>query len=259
MSDLADYTQQNGRAWDAIAELRDTQFPGAEYFLQGGCTIPKDLQDAVGSVQGRSLLHLQCATGADTISWSILGADAVGVDISPKQIAIAQKKAQDAGVSTRFVAADVLDLPADLQNASFDFVFTGGGALVWLPDIGLWAQTVAAALKPGGRLILDEEHPVAQVLWAEDGVIKIDSDYFGRHQAEVHKGWAHFKGGENAQETKYEFSWPLGDIITALARSGFRIESLAEAPSRAAYRFGDELDQVKALPGEYLLIAKKES
>ncbi|MEM7131743.1 MAG: class I SAM-dependent methyltransferase [Chloroflexota bacterium] len=257
MNDITSYTKQNSRAWDEIAHIREKKFPPAEHFLQGNCTLPQNIREAAGPVQDKSLLHLQCASGTGTLSWSVLGAHAIGVDISPKQIAIAQQKAQDAGLSTSFIAADVYALPNDLQNETFDVVFTGGGALVWLPDIEKWAQIVVAALKPGGRLILEEEHPVAQVLWAEEGMIKMDSDYFGRHEAEEHRGWSHFKGGEEAQETKYEFSWPLGDIITGLARAGMRIESLEEGPSQAEYRFGAQLTQVARLPGEYLLIARK--
>lgn len=258
MEPTTHYTQQNGRAWDEIALIREKKFPTADYFRQGGCTLPQEIRDAVGPVEGRSLLHLQCATGTGTLSWSVLGAQAIGVDISPKQIDMAQQKAQDVKLSTRFVVADVLALPAELQNESFDIVFTGGGALVWLPDIERWGQTVAAALKPGGRLVLEEEHPVAQVLWSADGIITLDSDYFGRRQAEVDQGWSHFEGGEDAQEAKYQFSWPLGDVVTALAKAGMRIELLEEAPSNAKYRFGAQLEQVARLPGEYLLVATKE-
>lgn len=258
MPDISKYTQQNARAWDEIAEIRDKRFENAAYFRTGKHVLSQEVIDAAGVVSGQKLLHLQCATGGDTLSWSILGADAVGVDISPRQIAIAQQKAKDAGLATRFVAADVYALPPDLQRGDFDIVFTGGGALVWLPDIERWAEVVASALRPGGRLVLDEEHPLAMVLWAEEGTIKIDSDYFGRHRAEEYRGWSHFTGGEDAQELKYEFAWPLGDIITALANAGFRIRSLREAPSRARYRFGDRLDEVASLPGEYLLIATKD-
>lgn len=257
MAELGDYIEQNRRAWDAIAEVRARKWPAADFFAAGGSLLDERVRNAAGEVTGRTLLHLQCATGEDTLSWAGAGAIATGVDISVAQIAIAARKAADAGLTARFVAADIYDLPADLRAGSFDLVYTGGGALVWLPDIARWAGVIAAALKPGGRLILAEEHPIAGCLWATDGALTITSDYFGRGTPEFDRGWGHFAGAEDAQEVKAQFAWPLGDIVTALARAGLRIESLEESPSTADWRFGPLLDEVRHLPGEYVLIASK--
>lgn len=258
MPDTRDYTARNRRAWNEIAAVRHARWPGAAFFAGGDSTLAPPVLAAAGDLAGRTLLHLQCATGEDTLSWAVAGAEATGVDISDAQIALARRKADEAGLAVRFVAADIYDLPADLRQSSFDLVFTGGGALVWLPDIAHWAGVVAAALKPGGRLILDEEHPVAGCLWGTDGRLEIAGDYFGRGAPEYDTGWAHFAGGEGATETKCQFSWPLGDIITALARAGLRLESLTESPSDAGWRFGPRLDEARRLPGQYLLVARKE-
>jgi SAM-dependent methyltransferase len=258
MSDLREYTERNRRAWNEIAEVRERKWPGAEFFAAGGSLLDERTRAVAGDVAGRTLLHLQCATGEETLSWAVAGAVATGADISDAQIAIAARKAADAGLAVRFVAADIYDLPADLQAGTFDIVYTGGGALVWLPDIARWAGVVAAALRPGGRLILDEEHPVAQTLWVAEGKLTITTDYFGRGKPEYDHGWSHFAGGEDATETKAEFAWPLGDIVTALARAGLRIESLEEFPSAADWRFGDLLNEARHLPGHYLLVATKD-
>jgi 23S rRNA G2069 N7-methylase RlmK/C1962 C5-methylase RlmI len=106
--------------------------------------------EAAGPIEGRRILHLQCSTGSETISWAVLGAQATGADISPRQIEITQRTADEAGLPVRFIAADVYDLPATRQDASFDIVDTGGGAIVWLPDLQRWARIVATALRPGG-------------------------------------------------------------------------------------------------------------
>lgn len=255
-----DYTAQNRRAWNEIAGVRERAlFPGAEFFAVGNSLLDARVVAAAGAVTGLRLLHLQCATGEETLSWSVLGAEATGVDISDEQIAIARRKAAEAGLATKFHAADIYALPEEVQGGDFDLVYTGGGALVWLPDIAGWAAIVAATLRPGGRLILFEEHPVAGCLWVEDGVLAITDDYFGRHTTTPDQGWAHFAGGEEAQEAKYQFSWPLGDVVTALARAGLRIASLEEFPSTADWRFGEQLDAVRQLPGEYLLVATKET
>lgn len=179
-----------------------------------------------------------------------------GVDISPKQIELARRKAAEAGLSARFIAADIYDLPPDLLAEQFDLVFTGGGAIVWLPDLTGWAKTIARLLKPGGRLILEDEHPLAECLWVEEGIIKFESDYFGRGKPETYTGWSHFPGGEDVVEQTYQFTWPLGDVVTSLARAGLVIELLEESPSRADWRFGEKLEAAKKIPGEYLLVAR---
>ena len=258
MTDLHDYTERNRHAWNAIAAVRErAMWPAAAFFAAGGSLLDERVRAVAGDVADRTVLHLQCATGEETLSWAVVGARVVGVDISDAQIAIAEQKARDARLDVRFVASDVYELPADLQQGSFDLVYTATGVLVWLPDIVRWAEIVAAALKPGGRFILFEAHPVAQILWATDGKLEIISDYFGRGVPEFDQGWGHFAGAEDATETKVQFSWPLGDIVTALARAGLRIESLAEYPSDAEWRFGPLLGQVSRLPGEFLLVATK--
>lgn len=109
----------------------------------------------------------------------------------------------------------------------FDIVTTGGGSLVWLPDLAGWAQVIAHALAPGGKVVVWESHPVA--------------------------------GCGQGTEPKYEFCWPLGDVVTSLARTGLRIEQLEEFPTadEDEWRYGDLLDQVRAWPGWYLLVASK--
>jgi SAM-dependent methyltransferase len=258
MNKRSDYTERNRRAWNAIAVVRErAMWPDAAFFAAGGSLLDERVRAVAGDVAGRTVLHLQCATGEETLSWAVAEARAVGVDISDAQIVIAEQKAHAANLDVRFVASDIYALPAELQQGSFDLVYTATGVLVWLPDIVRWAEIVAAALKPGGRFILFEEHPVAQILWATEGKLEIISDYFGRGVPEFDQGWGHFAGAEDATETKVQFSWPLGDIVTALARAGLRIESLTEYPSEAAWRFGPLLDQVSRLPGEFLLVATK--
>lgn len=256
MSDISHYTEKNRRAWNEIAHVRQAIQPPAEFFRQGGSTLdPRELQ-AVSDIRGKKLLHLQCATGEDTLSWTVAGSGATGVDISELQIALAQQKAVEAGLSTSFVAADIYALPPELQNNSFDYVYTGRGVLVWLPDLTAWGKIIAAALKPGGRFVLFDEHPIATSLSTNDGKLVIESDYFGRNRPELSSGWRHFQGGEQAIEEKVEFLWPLGDIVTALAQAGLYIERLEEYPAESGWRFDDSIDKLAFLPGNFLLVAR---
>lgn len=254
------FTDQNRRAWNEIAEVRSKVFPPAAFFAQGGCTLSPRILEAAQLSHGLNLIHLQCATGEDTLSWAGLGAEAFGVDISDLQVEIASQKAREAGLAARFAAADLYNLPGALPAdwpAQYDLVFTGGGALVWLPDITRWAQIVAGLLKPGGRLVLEDIHPISGILWVEDGQMQLAGNYFGRGQTEAETGWSHFKGGEDAREVKYEFNWPLGDIVTALARAGLVIERLEEFPGGPEYRFKERQDESMRLPGDFLLTAHR--
>jgi len=253
------YTAANRVAWDAIADKRQKIWPPARFFAEGGCLLTESDRQAAGDVRGLRLCHLQCASGEDTLSWANLGASVTGVDISPRQIELAHAKAAAAGIPAEFVAADVCALPEDLLGPeSFDIVYTGGGALVWLPDLDRWATTIHGLLRPSGRLIVREEHPVIACVEVREGLIEVVTDYFAR-QPEASTGWCHFSGGEDAPETKWDWTWPLGDIVTSVAQAGLHIERLEEFPSSATWRFGDDLEAVQRLPGAFLLIARKPS
>jgi len=213
---------------------------------------------ALPDVGGRSQLHLQCASGEESLSWAVLGAQVTAVDISDGLITIAQRKAADAGLAVRFIAADVGALPADLRSGMFDITYTGGGVLVWIPDIAEWARIVASTLRPAGKLVLYDAHPATECLEGSDSGIIVAGDYFARgDHPETSTGWRHFPGGEDATSTKVEFLWPLGDIVTSLIDAGLVIERLSEFPGAAAWRFGSQQRQAKRLPGAFLLIARK--
>ncbi|MBV9280355.1 MAG: class I SAM-dependent methyltransferase [Chloroflexi bacterium] len=261
MDQWSRYSQQNRRAWEEIAERRSETFPGsrpAAFFREGGSVLDPRVVAAMGEVAQKRLLHLMCATGEDTLSWAVLGAHAVGIDISERQIAIARQRAAEAGLSVRFEAADVGDLPAEFARHTFDCVYTGGGVLVWIPDLARWAAAIAAALTPAGRFVLWEEHPVTMGLWGVDGRVEIVGSYWQRGTPDESSGWTHFPGGEDATERKYEFAWPLGDVVTSLARAGLRIDELAEYPTMSDWRFGSALPVARQLPGTVLLVATRE-
>ncbi len=142
-------------------------------------TIVAADRDAVGDVRGRTLLHLQCHFGMDTLAWARLGAEVTGVDFSPRAISAAIDLAARAGLAARFVEADLYAVPEVLPEA-FDVVYTGGGALCWLPDTRGWAQVVGRMLRPGGTFYIHEAHPV---LWSlederEDSQLVIGRPYF---------------------------------------------------------------------------------
>ena len=253
---MNEYTAANRDAWDAIADLRQEIWPSADFLARGGSLLREHELRAAGDVRGQRLCHLQCGSGEETLSWANAGAEVTGVDISPRQIDMANRKAEAAGIAADFLAADVSSRPGALARESFDIVYTGGGALIWIPDVDSWAESVCQLFRPSGRLILNEEHPQLGNIEVHGGLIRIVGDYFDR-QPQRSTGWRHFAGAENAADPKWEFAWTLGDIVTSVARADLRIESLEEFARTAVWRFGDDLDMVRRLLGSFLLVARK--
>lgn len=206
---MADWDESAGRnraAWNEIAEVRSANIDrkgfDAEFFAAGGVNLPEPVLEALPDVKSRSLLYLQCASGEESLSWAVRGARVTAVDISDGLIRIAEEKAHRAGLDVRFIRADVGALPADLCSGTFDVAYTGGGVLVWIPDIDRWADVIASTLRPGGRFVLYDGHPVTGCLENSGTGIVVAGDYFGRSKAENSSGWRHFPGGEDASSIK---------------------------------------------------------
>jgi SAM-dependent methyltransferase len=221
----------NREYWDGKAG-----FNVASWDVEGFVADPTKLtrivaadRDAVGGVRGRSLLHLQCHFGMDTLSWARLGAEVTGVDFSPRAVASAIDLAARTGLAARFIEADLYATPNVLQE-TFDIVYTGGGALCWLPDIRGWAGVVGRMLRPGGTFYIREAHPV---LWSlederDDRLLVIGRPYF--EVAEPIRWDAEPIWDKEAPEvaTHYEWNHGLAEIVTAVIEAGLTIESLFE-------------------------------
>ncbi|MDP6429549.1 MAG: class I SAM-dependent methyltransferase [Rhodospirillales bacterium] len=192
-------------------------------------------RDAVGEVRGKSLIHLQCHFGLDTLAWSRLGARAIGVDFSPRAIAVAADLATRIDSSARFVEADLYQAPRAVPEL-FDIVYTSGGVLCWLADIAGWANVIDRLLKPGGVFYIREAHPV---LWSlederDDDKLVVGLPYFERSEPLRWQGdpvWEE-DGRYNTSHT-VQHCWPhgLGEIVTALIDAGLTIQFLREHKS----------------------------
>ena len=198
-------------------------------FRNGRITLTEIERREVGDVSGKSLLHLQCHFGLDTMSWSRLGAKATGVDFSDNAIGLARTLNEELGLDTRFICSNVYDLPDVLQK-QFDIVFTSYGALNWLLDISGWARVVSNHLKPGGVFYIVEFHPFAAVFEAsEAGDLEPTYSYF-HHEQFFEGGEPSYAGQEIIETPTYEWQHSLGDIVCALLDAGLRIEFLHEYP-----------------------------
>ena len=157
-------TDQNRKAWDEVHRRRAKA-------MAGQLGIPEKIRELLPDVEGKHVLHLQCATGESTAELVELGALVSAVDISAEALEVARERAPDVA----YVHADVHDLPLEIRRARFDLVYTGGGVLIRLHDLDAWATGIASALKPGGMLFLYDSHPVSKCL---DGLGHWRDDYF---------------------------------------------------------------------------------
>jgi 2-polyprenyl-3-methyl-5-hydroxy-6-metoxy-1,4-benzoquinol methylase len=163
--DAADWRELNRANWDDRVPVHlASEYYNVAGFRSGVSSLRPFESAEVGDVTGKRLLHLQCHVGLDALSWARLGAQVIGLDFSEPAIKAARSLAADLGIDASFVVADVYDAVTALAGQRFDVVYTGTGALVWLPDMTRWAQVVAALLEPGGLLYLVEGHPFAQIL-----------------------------------------------------------------------------------------------
>jgi SAM-dependent methyltransferase len=165
---MNEYMAANRALWDEWTGIHQrSEFYDVEGWKAGRRPLPDFVVDEVGDVTGRSLLHLQCHFGMDTLSWARRGARVTGVDFSERAIELASSLAAETGLEARFVQADVLELDKVLDG-EFEIVFTSFGVLGWLPDLRRWAGIVARFLRPGGAFYLAEFHPFSQVMDDED-------------------------------------------------------------------------------------------
>lgn len=197
---------------------------------------PAELRD-LAPVAGKHLLHLQCHIGLDTLSWARLGAVVTGLDFSAPALAAARRLAQEVGLAARFVEADLYEAPRTLGE-TYDIVYTGTGALMWLPDIVRWAEVVAALLKPGGELYLVEFHPTEWML-DENNPLAIKDAYFTPPEGLrlLNAGsYADRAAATTADETR-QWNHPLGEVVTALLRAGLSLRELRESDESALPRW----------------------
>ncbi len=203
----------------------------ADALRQGRPDLAKDLVAAAGDVTGRSLIQLQCHMGMETMGWSLLGARAVGVDFSAPAIAKAEQLCDELQLDTRFVCANVYDVPEQITE-TFDYVFVSIGSLCWLPDVRAWASVVAGLLNPGGRLVLNDVHPLMNILDDADDPpgFALRYPYLGGEPV-VCEETSTYADLDRTFEKRRVVDWthPLGDVVTAVVDAGLRVERLTES------------------------------
>jgi len=224
---MIEHHETNRLHWNqrAIAHYKHPEYM-VEEFIKGRSSLHDLEEKEVGDVNGKTLLHLQCHFGLDTLSWARKGATVTGIDISDDSIELANKLKSQIGIdSARFIRSNLYDLTNHLDE-QLDIVFTSYGALWWMSDIKKWAQIAARYVKPGGFFYISEGHPFFSMF---DEHQKIFEPYFNQG-AEVYENEADYCDEELVIEKEIGWRWPIGEIVTALAQAGLRIEFLHEQP-----------------------------
>jgi SAM-dependent methyltransferase len=260
--DVPDYIETNRANWDSRVPFHEQG-----YGLDDFRTDPAHLSDVVrfdlprlGDVAGLTGVHLQCHIGTDTLSLARLGARMTGLDFSAPALDVARRLAADCSVEIDYVESDLYGAVDALGGRSFDFVFTGIGALCWLPDVRRWAQVVSALLRPGGFLFIREGHPM---LWTladprPDGLVVVEFPYFETAEGTVfHETTTYVEHeGELPSPMTISFNHGLGEIITAVADAGLRVVLFDEHDSVPWNPLGDAM--VIDDRGEYRLRERPE-
>ena len=254
-----EYLEANRLHWDEAVPIHAaSQSYDVAGFKAGRIKLhPLELSE-LGDVKGKTMLHLQCHFGLDTLSWARLGAVVTGMDFSPAAIQQARALASELQIEARFIESTVYDLQAVLDE-TFDIVFTSYGVIGWLPDLTLWAEVAARYVKPGGTFYIAEIHPMAFTLDDSPGVLepRLHYPYFegGPAIATTEGGTYADRNARLIHDTSYNFAHSLGEVVTSLIDAGLQVEFHHEHPFSVtrhgdlAIKGGDEYHHLRSAEG----------
>ena len=226
------YKNSNREFWNECTPIHaKSKSYDVDGFKSGKSTLMSIEREELGDVAGKSLLHLQCHFGLDTMSWARLGARVTGVDFSDKAIDLARSLSDELGISAEFVLSNGYDLP-DALNGEYDIVFTSYGVLCWLPDLTRWAEIAAHFVKPGGTFYIVDGHPFGHIFYDEEDATDLRPyykySYKDEEPIEVPPGPTYTDGSPKLSSTTYGWNHSVGDILNSLISAGLTIEFFHE-------------------------------
>jgi ubiquinone/menaquinone biosynthesis C-methylase UbiE len=221
-----DYLEINRASWNKRTDAHiDSEFYDNPSFIKGRNSLNSIELGLLGDVKGLKILHLQCHFGQDSISLSRMGAEVTGIDFSENAISQAKALANTCRTNTRFIQADLYEAP-NLLKEQFDAVFTSYGTIGWLPDIDQWAQVVGHFLKPGGRFVYAEFHPVVWMF--DDDFSFVKYNYF-KAEPIIESEEGTYADKEAEIQTKcITWNHSLSAVYAALTQAGIHLNVLQE-------------------------------
>lgn len=250
-SDQAIRFAENRANWDDRAALHEASGYGIAELLASPDAITREVAQDVGrlgDITGLDVIHLQCHLGLDTVSLSRLGAArVVGLDFSPQSLRRARALAVRAAPDVELVEANVYDARSAVAG-DFDLVYTTLGILCWLPDIDGWARVVASLLRPGGRLLLRDDHPVLMAVGDDTGHgLTLHEPYFQRPEPMTWEDEGSYVAAPDGaapitRTRSHQWNHSVGEILTALIRAGLVLDEVAETRISAWCRWPDLME-----------------
>ncbi len=235
---MENYFDTNKKLWnDKVPVHLGSELYMLEEFLKGSSSLCPVVTQQLGDIKGKSILHLQCHFGQDSLSMARMGAKVTGVDFSEEAIKKAKDLNEQLNLDATFVEANVLELEKQLEG-QFDIVFTSFGTIVWLPDLNKWANIINRFLKPGGQFIFVEFHPTINSLDWDTG--SFDYNYFNSgepYHETVNGTYADMDSDLKGEEYFWQHSF--GEIFNALLGQGLSLQSFEEYPFSSYDVFGE--------------------
>lgn len=226
MENYQSYFDANKDGWNKRTAIhKDASFYNLHDFRKGGSSLNKIEREELGDVKGKTLLHLQCHFGMDTLSWAREGAIVTGVDISDEAIQLAKELSEEIHVPANFVCCNVYDTSAHVPG-QFDIVFTSYGTIGWLPDLGPWAKMIAEKLKSGGIFYIADFHPTLWML--DDTMEKLHYSYFNDEVIVTEQKGTYADREAPIAYKEYGWNHPFSELFTALIQNGLSIVQFNE-------------------------------
>lgn len=226
MENFDQYFEANKFLWNQRTTVhKDSDFYGLAEFKKGESVLTTIELSELGDVKGKSLLHLQCHFGMDSLDWARRGAIVTGVDLSDTAIAEAKKLNDELKLNAKFICCNVYDTSAHVKE-QFDIVFTSYGTIGWLPDLGKWANVVVERLKPGGLFYIAEFHPVVWMF--DDDFTHIKYSYENREVIVTENQGTYTDRDADIKGKEYSWNHSISEVLNALIKAGLKIELFNE-------------------------------
>lgn len=223
---MKNYLEINRSTWNnKVAVHVDSNFYDNESFIKGKSTLNNIELELLGNVKDKSILHLQCHFGQDTMSLARMGAQVTGIDLSDKAIAKAQELNLQLGLNSQYICCDVYETRQH-TNELFDIVFSSYGTIGWLPDLDIWAKVISDSLKPNGIFVFAEFHPV---VWMFDNDFKeVFYSYFNIEEIIEEEQGTYADRNANIEAKTITWNHPLTEVLNSLINNGLTIEIFNE-------------------------------